>query len=260
MGFLYETHLHTCQSSACGRSTGREHVRFYKDLGYTGIFVTDHFFGGNTAIPRELPWEEWVDRFCGGFEDAWEEGQRVGLDVFFAWEETFNGDDYLIYGLDRDWLKAHPEVRSWSHKEQYETVHRDGGCVIQAHPFRIRDYIQRIYLCDRYVDGVEVANAGNDAFSDVYALRYAKEHHFVMTCGSDNHYSAPGVENRIFGVELPEKLTCAKDYVRMILNHAPIGLHCPESRFDPAQGKPLTLDPFYINDDETVTAADVRWY
>ena len=26
MGFLYETHMHTCLASACGISTGKEHV------------------------------------------------------------------------------------------------------------------------------------------------------------------------------------------------------------------------------------------
>ena len=71
MGYLYETHLHTAQASACGRSSGAEHVRYYQSLGYTGIFVTDHFFGGNTCVPRDLPWEERIDLFCRGYEDAW---------------------------------------------------------------------------------------------------------------------------------------------------------------------------------------------
>lgn len=66
----YETHLHTCQSSKCGRSTGAEHARYYKSIGYTGIIVTDHFFGGNTAAPREGNWEDRVNAFCRGYEDA----------------------------------------------------------------------------------------------------------------------------------------------------------------------------------------------
>ena len=31
MPFLYETHMHTCQGSACGKATGREQARVYKD-------------------------------------------------------------------------------------------------------------------------------------------------------------------------------------------------------------------------------------
>ena len=40
-GFLYETHLHTCQGSACGVSEGKEYPVFYQDMGYDGIIVTD---------------------------------------------------------------------------------------------------------------------------------------------------------------------------------------------------------------------------
>ena len=69
MSFLYETHLHTCQGSACGTSTGAEHARYYKEIGYQGIIVTDHFFHGNTAVPRNLPWKERVEWFCSGYED-----------------------------------------------------------------------------------------------------------------------------------------------------------------------------------------------
>ena len=53
MPFLYETHMHTRQASACGKCTGKEHARFYKEQGYTGIIMTDHFFGGNTAIDHD---------------------------------------------------------------------------------------------------------------------------------------------------------------------------------------------------------------
>ena len=55
MAYRYETHLHTRQGSACGTSSGAEHARHYLDAGYQGIFVTDHFFRGNTAIDRSLP-------------------------------------------------------------------------------------------------------------------------------------------------------------------------------------------------------------
>jgi len=125
--YLYEPHLHTSQASACGISPGREYIKRYQDLGYTGIIVTDHFYGGNTAIDRNLPWPKWVDAFCRGYEDARDEGERRGLDVFFGWEETFDGDDYLVYGLDKEWLLQHPEARYWTRKEQYETVSCGGG-------------------------------------------------------------------------------------------------------------------------------------
>ena len=49
MPYIYETHMHTCQASACGASTGAEQARFYREQGYTGIIITAHFTGGCTC-------------------------------------------------------------------------------------------------------------------------------------------------------------------------------------------------------------------
>ena len=127
MAFLYETHLHTSQASACSNTRGKDYVQQYIDLGFTGIMVTDHFFNSNTTFDRRKHWREWVKGYCSGYEDARNEGERRGLDVFFGWEETFDGDDYLIYGLDKAWLLEHPEMVRWTREEQFREVHRYGG-------------------------------------------------------------------------------------------------------------------------------------
>ena len=40
--YIYETHLHTSEGSACGRSKAADIVHAYKAAGYTGIIITDH--------------------------------------------------------------------------------------------------------------------------------------------------------------------------------------------------------------------------
>ena len=229
MPFLYETHMHTCQASGCGKSTGKEHARFYKEQGFAGMIVTDHFFGGNTAVDCALPWEERIDRFWSGYEDAKEEGDRIGLDVFFGLEQNFGFDEYLIYGLTKEYMKAHPEMERWTRKQQLEEVHRAGGCVIQAHPFRIRGYMDRIRLGTEYADGIEAANAGNEPLDDARAWRYGREKGLVMTAGTDNHKSPAA---QLFGVVLEKRLTSIDDYVKMILDKDAIGLYVPEGRFE----------------------------
>lgn len=227
MPFLYETHMHTCQGSACGRALGSEQARVYKDAGYTGIIITDHFFGGNTAINRELPWKERINLFWQGYEDAREEGDRIGLDVFFGLEQNIHFDEYLIYGLTKEYMLDHPEMEHWTRRQQLEEVHRAGGCVIQAHPFRIRDYMDRIRLGLHYCDGIEVANAGNMPLDDARALLYAREFGLVTTAGSDNHC---GANWPLYGVELEKRLTSIGDYVKIILERKHVGLHIPEGR------------------------------
>ena len=260
MPYLYETHLHTCLASRCGRSTGKEHVRKYTDLGFTGIFMTDHFFGGNCAVDRDLPWPEKVKRFCAGFEDAWEEGQKTGLSVFFGWEQGYGDDEYLVYGLDKDWLLAHPEIERCSRRRQLELVHEGGGCVIQAHPFRFRAYNTYIRLGLRFCDGVEVANAGNLPVNDVYAWHFAHEYGLVMTAGSDNHDSSKVTSREeLYGVSLSQKLTSAWDYADLILRRGEIGLHVPESRFAPLPEGTEPLVSYWLTEEETLVPTGRSW-
>ena len=231
MAYLYETHLHTSQGSACGYSLGREYVKRYLDLGYAGIIVTDHFYNGACAVNRGLPWSKWVDTFCRGYEDAREEGERRGLDVFFGWEETFDGDDYLVYGLDRDWLLEHPEARQWTRKKQFEEARRYGGCVVQAHPFRQRYYINCVYLSTGCVDAVEVANAGNqDQSNDALAWIYAQRLALPALAGSDIHRAADIRPGTVYGVYLDKKLKTIKDYVDAVRNNAISGIKIPDGR------------------------------
>jgi histidinol phosphatase-like PHP family hydrolase len=208
--YQYETHLHTTEASACAVRSAAEHVRYYKELGYAGIIVTDHFFNGNTNIPNDLPWEERVDLFCRGYENAKTEGDRIGLSVFFGWEANFQCTEFLIYGLDKEWLKSHPDILSWSIEEQYQRVKEDGGFVVHAHPFRVRPYIKEIRLFPDCVDAVEAINVGNhnDDF-DRKALLYARKHKLPVTAGTDAH----GRDSLYSGVAFHHKLENINDFI-----------------------------------------------
>jgi hypothetical protein len=247
MSFLYETHLHTSFASACAESKGSEYIKIYKDLGYSGIVVTDHFYNGNTSIPRSLPWKEWVNRFCRGYEEARNEGERRGLDVFFGWEDTFDGcGDYLVYGLDKQWLLEHPECRRWTRSEQYRAVKEAGGCVVQAHPFRQHYWIRRIILSPECVDGVETANGGQgDPSFDALAFRYAKKINKTMIAGTDIHDASRLYNGNILGVYLHKKLSSIADFAQAICSNGIAGLKADPPRS--AGGETVSL-PVEIRD------------
>lgn len=220
--YLYETHLHTSEASACARSTGAEMARACKEYGYTGIFVTDHNWGGNTCVDRSLSWDAWVDQFCLGYEHAKAEGDKIGLDVFFGYEAGYDATEFLLYGIDKVWMKAHPELRSVSVEEQYELVHEAGGLVMHAHPYREEAYIPEVRLMPDWVDGVEGINAAHHWYSgtmrdktvfDKRAVAYAKAHAFPLSAGSDIH------STNLFGggMAFRRKLRSAADYVQAVL-------------------------------------------
>lgn len=228
-GYIYETHMHTSEGSACGRNTAAEMTRAYAEAGYTGIIITDHFFYGNTAVDRSLSWEQWVEGYCLGYEHAREEGEKYGLQVFFGWESGYQGTEFLIYGLDKEWLLSHPEIKDATVEEQYRLVHRDGGIVVHAHPFREASYIAEIRLFPDYVDAVEGINAahsgrtkmchGHPEYND-RAMAYAAEHNLPLTAGSDQHT----VEMIGGGMVFSRKLQDIHDFARAVMGREAVEL------------------------------------
>lgn len=220
--YLYETHIHTKESSACAKNTGEEMARACKEAGYTGMIITDHNWYGNNCIDRNLPWEEWVEAFCQGYEDAKRWGNENDFQVFFGYESCYKGTEFLIYGVDGLWLKKHPQIKDASIPEQYKMIHEAGGMVIQAHPFRKEDYIPEIRLFPEWVDGVEGINATHSCHLSVshntpewddLAIAYAHKHNLPMTAGSDVHNTL------IFGggAAFKRKLTSVRDYCKAVL-------------------------------------------
>jgi hypothetical protein len=103
---------------------------------------------------------------------------------------------------------------TWSRKEHYEKIHNAGGMVIQAHPYRERNYISQIKLNPYYVDGAEVSNAGNPAEQDILAYRYALKYGLHMTAGSDMHNIES--QNTYFGIASEKPLATIQDYISLI--------------------------------------------
>lgn len=220
--YLYETHLHTSQSSACAGYTGAEMARACKEAGYTGVIVTDHNWGGNTTVNTRLPWREWVKEFAKGYEDAKQMGDKIGLDVFFGYEAGYRGTEFLIYGVDKEYMISRPELKGASVEEQYEWIHEGGGMVVHAHPFREEYYIPKIRLYPDYVDGVEGINAThsnpnsrshNAASFDERAIVYAGEYELPMTAGSDIHTTTL----LCGGMAFRRKLASVKDFITAFL-------------------------------------------
>lgn len=212
MEYLYETHLHTAEGSACGRVPGADQADLYKKLGYTGIVVTDHFFNGNCAVPRDLPWKERVALYCAGYRNAKKRGDEIGLQVYFGMETAFNGQEFLLYGLSEEWLSEQEDMLSWSPKEQFMRVTKAGGFVVQAHPYRMAPYIPKVVLYPDCCEAFEISNALNamrGADFNAKAQEYAAEHGIHGTGGSDAH----GLRQLRGGMYFEEKWDSIQDYI-----------------------------------------------
>ena len=215
--YRYDLHVHTCEVSACARSKADDMAVFYKEQGFAGIVITNHFFNGNTTVPRDgsISWEEMVDRYYSGYEIAKAKGDEIGLDVFFGWECSFYGGsaDIVTLGLDKDWLYAHPNVHKTEPVPYFNLVHSSGGFLVHAHPFLQSAYSTGFHLFPYFEDAVEIANAGKTDFANARAKEYAENFDLPVTGGSDSHSTGCG---KLCGIELDRRAESITDIINAV--------------------------------------------
>lgn len=214
MNYLYETHLHTIEASACSITPGEDYIEYMIGLGYSGIIVTDHFFNGNSCVPKSMPWEKRVEQYCSGYEHALEAARGLDFNVMFGIEYNFKGDEYLLYGVDKAWLLDNDDILEKSREEVYKLVQEAGGIMVHAHPYRERGYLSAIHLTPDVCDGAEVYNSGNPDWQNALGFQYAKERGFLMSAGSDIH-SFPQLS--MGAMSFPYKINSIQDYVAAFL-------------------------------------------
>jgi len=220
MEYLYETHMHTSEISRCATSSAAEQVIAYKNRGYTGIIVTDHFINGYSSCPKNLPWEKKVRYFLIGYNEAIKAGDKHGLDVFLGWEFTYRGADFLTYGLGLDFLLAYPNVDKLEIEQYSALVRENGGYLAQAHPYRDAYYIEHNYpVAPHFLDGIEVYNSSDNEEANAKALAFALENNLAMQAGTDSHNTSDryhGGRLRYSGIALQEKAKTIHDIIDAI--------------------------------------------
>ena len=212
--YRYETHLHTSPVSRCASATVREQLTYCKTLGFTGVFITNHFVNGNTTTDLSLSHEKQMEYYFSDYEAALSIGKELDIQVLLGVEISYNGTDFLVYGLDKGWYIAHPEILKLSTREMLAFFVEEGALVIHAHPYREAGYIDHIRLYPRSVHGVEVYNACRTDLENKMAEHYAKSYGLLPFAGSDNHH---GSTQRTFGgMEFSAPIVNEADFVRRV--------------------------------------------
>lgn len=190
--YKYDLHFHSSEVSGCGRITIEEMIKLHLEYGYTGGVITNHFVNGHTCIvPRDIPWEEKMRLYCLPYTKGKPIADSLGFDLLFGVEFAMaNGKELLSYGVDLDFLLAHPDIDKLPPEEYIPLVRSAGGFTAQAHPYREAHYISEPGpLPDLGIlDGIEVYNLHNkqSEWNDK-ALALADELGLPYTAGTDAH-------------------------------------------------------------------------
>lgn len=214
--YKYETHLHTYPVSKCARSTVRENLELYKEFGYDGVFITNHFLDGNINIDYNTPYEEKINFYFSDYEEAKKLEDEIGIKVFCGIELTYKGTDFLIYGLDKEWYLSHPEIMDMKKSDELPFMMENGALVIQAHPYREAAYIDHIRLFPRHVHGVEIINACRSEHENNMAKAYADSYELIEFAGTDNHTA--GNRQTFAGMCSVSPIVDENDFVNRVKN------------------------------------------
>ena len=184
--YKYDIHVHTKETSPCGKVEAVDVVKLYKSSGYTGIVITDHYYKDFFDKSPCIGWNGKIDDYLKGYKKALREGTIIGLHVLLGMEIKFNDNpnDYLVYGIDEDFLKNNPELYNLDLKEFKDVLSGTNTLIYQAHPFRKGQYVKEPEL----LDGIEVYNGNprHDSHNE-QAYNYAIKKHLKYISGSDFH-------------------------------------------------------------------------
>ena len=207
-----ETHLHCAETSSCSHVDAAEFVRRYKEIGYSTVFVSDHY---SRKRFRNCETEEdfiaAINEQLKGYYAAKAEGDRIGVTVLMSCEIHIESNDYLFYGIDESFFR-HKELCTMNPEELFAFANEMGYTVIAAHPFRG----ERTPVPSA-VHGLEIVNASHNHYAKNHndkalALAETLPNH-LRTSGSDAHFLADIGRG---GIITEEPINSAADYVRIL--------------------------------------------
>ncbi len=183
--FKTELHAHTSGISLCAKMNPIEVADRYIEAGYSSIVLTNHYVAYN--FTDGSTWEENIERYLAPIYEM-REYAKGRLNVLAGAEiHNFeNCNDYLIYGIDEDFLRTHKNLHLLKVSEIYAVVRESGALMVQAHPFRNAMTI----VNPDFLDGMEVFNGtptpGHEARLDIANI-WAKRYGLIRTSGTDFH-------------------------------------------------------------------------
>ncbi len=188
MGELIDLHIHT-DVSPCGRQSLESCLKRATEVGLDLICITDHF---STEVFSDL-------------KNISSQGPKVLVGMEYSLPEG----DFLLFVP----AKVPSFPRGLSAEEVFSEVHRLGGVVIWAHPFRWGRLPEERLLEEGLVDAIEVLNGRTSPRENERARALAEAFGLPMVAGSDAHS-----EDELGSVAnfCPEKLETVSDLVEAI--------------------------------------------
>ena len=115
--FKTELHCHSKDVSGCARVDVETITKRFTEGGYSTVVLTNHLGDFSYDHLHATSWDSLVDAFVGGYNKL-KEFASGKLNIILGMELRFkqNGNDYLVFGPDEEFLREHPflyEMKVW---------------------------------------------------------------------------------------------------------------------------------------------------
>jgi len=210
--YKYELHCHTKEVSKCSAFSAKDLALHYKDNGYDGIVITDHYSLHTFCDEGLFSPQNHAEKFLRGYNKA-KEMSDENFSVLCAMELRFfyNFNDYLVYGIDEEFLKRNGNLLVKGLRKFYNLCEENNLLVVQAHPFR-----KGLFRANpRFLHGVEINN-GKDKTNHL-SVNWAEENDIkIRTGGSDCHRESNSCTS---GILTDIKISTNEDLLRVLRNN-----------------------------------------
>ena len=184
--FRIELHAHTSPASGCADLKPAEVIERFKNVGYDGTAITNHFFIDCIDCQGK---QEHIDIFKRNYHEALDAGEKYGVKIYLGAELRFkneNDNDYLLYGFAEDELSDIYDTLNGTLEDFVKNYKKGSMLLVQAHPFRNG----MVRMNPDLLDGMEGFNLhpkhnGKVSMSADYAFQHGK----MMTVGTDYHHA-----------------------------------------------------------------------
>lgn len=185
--FKTELHVHTYPVSRCAHTEPEETAEHYIENGYRTMVITNHFSPPlfDTGCHSFESYEQTAQFFIDGYRRAKKQaGDRMTVLMGMELRVNANMNDYLIYGIDEQFVKDLGNVMDKRIRDIVPFIHERGALIFQAHPFRNGMTVTDPSL----LDGIEAGNfcTTHDSRNDIAQI-WAKRYELLTVYGSDYH-------------------------------------------------------------------------
>ncbi len=219
---FYDLHCHTSGISRCCRLNSEEILSKAKEVGYDGIVLTNHYTQGYLD---GRDYSVFAEEYIAEYEKAKAQGEKIGVEVIFGVELTYEISPkihILLYGATPDFIRQNREMYLLDSRALYELCHKNGICVIHAHPFRGGTQPLPYTDCDGYEINCHPLY-GNTNSKEIIQMQ--KERGFIVTCGCDFHGDTYRSEG---GTYIPDDVKDEGDLAKFLLTAKEIHMRVNE--------------------------------